>query len=73
MKLKINDNHEIFKVPDKKKTLTRQPFILALRCKNAWNAWNLWSLTENLTMNDIWRHIFWNQFEFFNHRCHYID
>ncbi|CAB9544240.1 hypothetical protein BROOK1789C_1531 [Bathymodiolus brooksi thiotrophic gill symbiont] len=33
-------------------------------------------LTQNLTMNDIWRHthsIFLNQFGLLIHRCNYID
>ena len=35
-------------------------FGLKSLCKNVWNTWNWWRVTQNLTMNDIWRHIFWN-------------
>jgi hypothetical protein len=27
-------------------------------CNNVWNAWNWWCLRQNITANDIWRHIF---------------
>ena len=44
-----------------------EPFFgLKSLCKNVWNTWNWWGVTQNLTMNDIWRHIFWNQFSFLN-------
>jgi hypothetical protein len=35
-------------------------FGLKSLCKNVWNTWNWWRVTQHLTMNDIWRHIFWN-------------
>ena len=28
-------------------------------CNNVWNAWNWWCLRQNITANDIWRHIFY--------------
>jgi hypothetical protein len=38
-----------------------EPFFgLKSLCKNVWNTWNWWRVIQNLTMNDIWRHIFWN-------------
>jgi hypothetical protein len=50
-----------------------EPFFgLKSLCKNVWNTWNWWRVTQNLTMNDIWRHIFWNEFRFLNNICNYI-
>ena len=75
MKLKVITTMKYSRSLDKKKTLTRQPFILALRvyvkCLRCMNSVGFDTKVNNEC--HLAAHFFWNQFEFLNFRCNSID